>query len=362
MLKVNKPNLLIVNGAQFGYSSGHYYYCKYLSTAFSIRYICFDRGLERVKLNGIEVTYVSFSGSTIKRNARFLKQCINYCSNLKPDILFVTYFNLCFLLAIFCKSGKAVLDIRTGSLKKNRLIRRFENFIILLQTYLYDKIVILSPNLQRKLAIQGRNSIVIPLGSEIFYTGDHHFNSLKLLYVGALDNRNITETIEGVSLFLKASPENAKDFRYTIIGFGSDHEVRKLTNSISEMDLTHVVQFLGRKTHDEMSQYFKETNIGIVYIPQKKWYDFQPGTKLYEYMLSGMPVIATNTYENRIVVNGENGVLINDTAEDFSKGLEEVMNKSPFYNSSIIRQFVIDNTWENIVLNKLQPFLFGLVK
>ncbi len=92
------------------------------------------------------------------------------------------------------------------------------------------------------------------------------------------------------------------------------------------------------------------------YIPVKPWYDFQPATKTYEYLLSGIPVIATNTYENRQVINEKNGVLIDDNPESFAIGLEKMYNNINCFDQNIIIRSVQDHEWQNIAL-RLKNYL-----
>jgi hypothetical protein len=75
-----------------------------------------------------------------------------------------------------------------------------------------------------------------------------------------------------------------------------------------------------------------------------------------------MPVIAVNTYENRLRVNENNGVLINDSAKDFCNGLTNIYNRRNSFNSSEIRKSVESYTWENIVNTNLKPYLQKLLQ
>lgn len=358
----NKKKLLIVNGAQFGHSSGHYFYCKYLSEDFIISYICYDRKLNRITLEGVDVHYVSFRGSKSARIFRFLKECIKLSYGIKPNLLLVTYFNLCFILALFCKSRKKILDIRTGSLNENKILRRISNIFVFIQSLCFNRIIILSDSLRKKLFISGKKSNIVPLGSEIYFDKNHNFDTIKLLYVGALDDRNISETLKGLHLFLQKNERSTVSLTYYIIGFGAETEILKIGNCISEYNLSDFVKIEGRKTYEELIPYFEMSNIGVVYIPQTPWYDCQPTTKLFEYMLAGMPVIATNTYENRLIVNTTNGVLINDTPEDFCKGLTNLFTALNSFKSSEIRQSVEAYTWEKIVKTNLKPYLLNLLQ
>jgi glycosyltransferase involved in cell wall biosynthesis len=357
----NKKKLLIVNGSQFGHSSGHFFYSKFLINDFTLGYICYDRGLDRMVLEGVNVNYVSFSGNKLVRVFRFIKECIKQSYFVKPDILFVTYFNLCFLLKLFCKYEKSVLDIRSGSLNKSRIFRGFENYFLLLQSLLFPRVVILSDSLRKKLYISRKKCNVVPLGSEIYFSGNHDFKTLDLLYVGSLDERNITKTILGLHLFRQLNESKSIDIHYTIIGFGSQAEILKILNSISAYNMVNIVKYEGRKNHEELAKYFMSANIGVAFVPQTPWYDCQPVTKLFEYMLSGMPVIATNTYENRLKVNIKNGVLINDTPEDFCNGLREIYLQRDSFDSFEIRKSAETNTWENIVNKNLNPYLKKLL-
>jgi len=358
----NKKKLLIINGAQFGHSSGHYFYCKYLSDEFYIMYICYDRGLNRLTLDGVDVHYVSFRGTKLHRHIRFLFECVRQSIFTKPDILFVTYYIPCFLLALFCTSKKRILDIRTGALNKNRIIRKLVNFGVFFQSLFFSCVIILSESMRKKLLLSIKKSRVVPLGSELIVSGNHDFGEIKLLYVGALDNRNITETIKGIQLFYEINEFKTVALSYRIIGFGTESEIIKIEDSISAYKLSDLVKFEGRKTLEELVPFFGLSNIGVAYVPRTPWYDCQPTTKLFEYMLSGMPVIATGTYENRLIVNDLNGVIINDTPEAFCDGLINIYNRRNLFNSNTIRKSVEAHTWENIVNSNLKPYLLNLLK
>jgi glycosyltransferase involved in cell wall biosynthesis len=360
-LLMKRGKILFINGAQFGHSSGHYYYCKYLSKSFDILYVCYDRGLEHLTVEGVEVKYVPFKGSKVGRMLGLLKESILQSRKFSPDILFVTYFNLSFLTAIFCKSHRTVLDIRTGSLKENKLSNKIDNLVLYLQSVFFSKIIILSESLRQRLSLPSAKCKIVPLGSVILYEGSHKLDDLNLIYIGTLDGRNISDTILGLNQFIRENDKKQHKISYTIIGFGSEAEEEKIIRTIFESNLDGIVKYEGRKNYNELAPYFEISSVGVAYVPQTSWYDCQPLTKLYEYMLSGMPVIATNTFENRIMINTDNGVLINDTPDEFCLGLTHIYNNRFSYNSDVIRKSVELYTWENIVNNNLRPFLEGLL-
>ena len=78
----------------------------------------------------------------------------------------------------------------------------------------------------------------------------------------ALNTRNIAQTVEGLYLFLKRN--NFKDYiSYKIVGFGNSHEEESLKESIEKFEVKNYVSFEGRKTHEELTFYFRNCNIGI---------------------------------------------------------------------------------------------------
>ena len=101
---------------------------------------------------------------------------------------------------------------------------------------------------------------------------------------------------------------------------------------------------------------------GVAFIPGDKHYQVQPATKIFEYLLAGMVVIATQTYENTRVINDSNGVLTDDTAEGFAAGLEKLMEKRMSFKSPAIRDGIGEYAWQRIVAENLLPYLTGLLR
>ena len=121
-----------------------------------------------------------------------------------------------------------------------------------------------------------------------------------------------------------------------------------------------IIIFAGQIPHDKIKPYFDLHNIGVSYIPKTEYFDVQPPTKTFEYLLSGMPVIATDTLENKRVICSKNGVLINDTAEAFYQGLVRIYTDKNNFDSISIRNSSMQYTWYKIV-NDLNTLLQSLI-
>jgi hypothetical protein len=352
-----KRKLLLINGSQFGYSAAHYYYCKYLREEFEIEFICYDRGLRKINLEGVIIKYVPFRRRKFNRLASFISTYVSESRTFKPDILFVVYFNICCFSALFCKGKVKILDIRTGSLNPNNLKRKIENTWLHIQALFFKKNIILSENLRTLLRLSQNKTLLMPLGSEIYYTGDHNFRDLKLLYIGSLDGRRISDTIEGINIFINRNIQVKSKILYTIIGFGSSKEEQFLKEKILSDDLDSIVHFEGIKSQIEVAAYFKEHNIGIAYLPITNYYQKQPMTKIFEYGLSGMFTIATDTFENRLLLDESTGIICSDNPFSFAEALENCYNNRTKFSSTSIREKFRKFEWESLVTEKLLPFL-----
>src|SRR5699024_2778090 len=155
----------------------------------------------------------------------------------------------------------------------------------------------------------------------VISTIDKDFSTLNLLYVGTLNNRNITQTIEGLSIFLKNNPKVKNITTYDIVGDGDEYS--QLMALVDKLSLNHIVKFHGRVPHFKLKMFFDRCNVGISYIPITEYYNYQPPTKTFEYILSGIPCIATQTFENQSLVVADNGILCEDTPVGFSKALKK---------------------------------------
>ncbi|MEA3499544.1 MAG: glycosyltransferase [Candidatus Marinimicrobia bacterium] len=342
--------LLIINQSQFGYHLDTYYYCKYLKDDFDITYICWDYVKKRIEMNKIDVKYVSRDGNLVIRNIRFIINVIKEIKNNKYNIHFIKYFRGCSVLKILFPLKNFIFDIRTSSPNKSKFRRSIYDKFMKFESKFYKNITIITESLRNKLKIYKNKTFILPLGADVISNKKREFNEMNLIYVGILSNRNIEETIIGFEKFYKQNKQQT-NMKYTIIGDGYYNEIEELKMLVKEKGLDNVVEITGYVHHNDLEKYFDTHNIGISYVPKTEFFDVQPPTKTFEYLLSGMPVVATNTLENVKVINSKNGVLIDDNSEGFYKGLIELNKSRKKYNSSTITKSVEQYKWESIVNN-----------
>jgi glycosyltransferase involved in cell wall biosynthesis len=351
---MQKDKLIYINKNQFGYHTDAYMHCKYSKDVFDIIFICFDSNYKKIKEDNIRVIYVK-SRNKFMNSIFFMSTCFYYLLTIKAKI-FIQFFPGCSILkkAFFWK--KMIVDIRTASISDVEEIRKSENIKIKNEALLFDHITIITEGIRDHLKIPKDQSSILPLGTNKLSTTEKNFDKdLKMLYVGTLNNRNIHQTIEGLSLFISKNPTLKID--YYIVGDGPKKDLDKIKRAIEENKLQNLVHLLGRKCHEDIQDLYDNCQVGVSYVPITPAYDLQPPTKTYEYLGAGMPCIATKTSENINLITSTNGVLCDDNPESFANALNEIMlNKSNFKSKSI-GESLVDYNWENIVKNKLKPIL-----
>jgi glycosyltransferase involved in cell wall biosynthesis len=349
--------ILIIKDRQFGYHNGTYFLNVYLKEHYDLTNICYDLKKPKISLHGVDVIYLPFTGNKLIRKIRFILKLLKEVDR-DYDVIFVRWFMGCSFLKIFSFQKKMILDIITGHLSTNNIRVSLVNSLITLESLFFKNITVLSEGLGEFLRIKKEKVHVLPLGSDIISDNQKKFHDLRLLYVGVLTKeRKLGDTIRGLKKFYDEYKDKL-NIQYTIIGDGNDEE--NLKKIINDCQLAHVVQMIGFVHHSKLTAYFDNHNVGVSYVPRLKCFEFQPPTKTFESLAAGMPVIATDTAENRKIVNHKNGVLIADNKEGFYDGLKRIIAHNG-YDSDIIRQSMKAYTWRNIMQNNLRLYFQKII-
>jgi glycosyltransferase involved in cell wall biosynthesis len=349
--------LLILNPAQFGYHLDTYYYCKWARPSFQITYHGFDAGHPALAMEGVTQRYVPRQGSRVRCYLRLLRSCLAECGG-RYDVIFIKYFPGCALLRLWHPRTPFVLDIRTGSVASNPLRRWWQDSLLRAESRCFRRVTVISASLARKLGLARAH--LLPLGADPIETPPKDFSSLRLLYVGTFYGRRIDDTVKAFHRFYLES-RHTMEMTYDVIGDGPNGERARLRAWVKDHGLDHVVSLPGFIHHRELAHYYEKCNVGVSYIPINRIYDCQPPTKTFEYLLAGLPVLATRTTENAAVISEHNGLLIDDTPAAFYEGLKKLMSHRRSYCSDQVRREALRYSWETIVHSNLVPYLNSLV-
>jgi len=354
-----KLKILVVYQGRFGFHVVSYFLCKYASRKHDITYLGLILDPSGVSLNLPNVKvheYICQTGIKGRRELfSILKKKIdkeNY------DIIFTSCIAGISILKNFLKNKKVIIDIRSGYLFRNRLKCFLLNRMRCFEARQFGRnITINSELLAKYLGFRTGEVVELPLGAEPIKNSLRKYNKLRLIYIGGYEKRNIDLTIIGLKLYIDQFKKHNIE-SYDLVAYGpsaaAEDKIRKV---ISENNLNSIVKMHGYVPRDRIKKYLKSANIGVSFVPITPYYDFQPVTKTYEFLVAGLPVIATCTTQNKRLINETNGVLICDNAESFCQGLKEISSRSNKYNSLKIQKESLKHSWKSLILENYIPYI-----
>ena len=86
-------------------------------------------------------------------------------------------------------------------------------------------------------------------------------------------------------------------------------------------ELSDIVSCIGRVPHHDLKKYFDEANVGVSFVPLLAHYQYQPPTKTFEYLMSGLYCIATSTIANKEIISDQ----IHTTFAGYSEGARPIV-------------------------------------
>lgn len=241
------------------------------------------------------------------------------------------------------------MNIRTVSVDADKDKARSINARILKDATPFDRIIMISKGGAEQLHLPMHKVDIVGLGADEISSAVKSYDKLHLLYVGTLNNRHIPDTVEGFHKYLLESGDNTAT--YDIVGDGE--ELQEIKDYVNENKLSDRVFIHGRKPYDQLKPFFDKCNVGVAYVPITEGYSYQPPTKTFEYMLSGLYTIATETWVHRDTVMTGSGCLIKDTPEAFSSALHHITDIKENISDSYVRRGAHKFLWRNVIAGEL---------
>lgn len=138
-------------------------------------------------------------------------------------------------------------------------------------------------------------------------------SNTMLMYVGNLEEyQGIDLLLESLSLALK----HTEKVELVIVG-GNSEDIKKYQDKANKLGLNNNVKFLGAKPASELGNYLSQADVLVS--PRIKGKNTP--MKIYSYLDSGKPVLATNLSTHTQVLNSNISMLSQPTPEEFSKGM-----------------------------------------
>lgn len=133
-----------------------------------------------------------------------------------------------------------------------------------------------------------------------------------ITYAGTL------ETYQGIPLLLECMEILEDKFKLILIG-GKPGQVEKLKEEVASRGLSDKVKLLGSKEPVDIPYYLKISNILV----SPRILGTNIPLKIYSYLKSGIPLVATDLYTHTQSITPDIAVLKKPEAEDFAGGIRE---------------------------------------
>lgn len=167
-----------------------------------------------------------------------------------------------------------------------------------------------------------------------------------IMYIGHLYNwKGIDTLVEAARLF-----KHNQNLLFICVG-GTDMDVKKYKEKIKKIDINNIL-FLGHKRSKEVPYYLRSADVLILpnNTSSEESVKYTSPMKLFEYMASGIPIVASDLPSIREVLNENNSVLVRpDDARSLIEGIKTVLlDKKLAYNiAKKAYEDVRKYTWEN---------------
>jgi len=161
-----------------------------------------------------------------------------------------------------------------------------------------------------------------------------------LLYQGGLDPYRGLEEIISAMNYLPSH------FKLILIGDGRIKE--NLYQLVREENLLNRVFFHDKVPSNKILSYTKQADIGLVmYKNKSKNNYFSTPNKIFEYLLAGIPTVASNhPGKSYIVKNNQTGICTEETPEKIAEAVLEIYNNYDFYKNNCLRN-ATKYSWEH---------------
>jgi glycosyltransferase involved in cell wall biosynthesis len=238
-----------------------------------------------------------------------------------------------------------------------------------IQSLFIEKVIVQSEELKRKMIgirnLKRTDIVDVGFNKNFFYPIDEKRRisckkNLKIaqdhplaIYSGIISSsRQLDRLIIAFKMVLEAVPTA------NLLMVGDGDSLEELKDLAQSLSISESVIFLGRVPHDQVINYLCISDVGISYIPINENYNYNPPLKTFEYLACGLPTIATQTESNRrIITDGLNGILINDTPDDLANSIISLLkdkNKRKFLSSNA-RNSIMQYDYGNIAKTALVP-------
>ena len=170
--------------------------------------------------------------------------------------------------------------------------------------------------------------------------------------LGYMGRFKTMEMDKGVSDILRALIKLSEDIIFVAVG-GSKKDIKFYEEEINRLNLSRRVILIDNVAQGDLAIYQKACDLLLMPFPYNQHYAYYMSPlKMFEYMASKRPIIATDLPSIREVLSEKNAVIVKpDDPKELAQGIKKVINDKKLVQSMSEKAFKdVDNyTWEKRV-------------
>jgi glycosyltransferase involved in cell wall biosynthesis len=194
-----------------------------------------------------------------------------------------------------------------------------------------DAVIAISPSLKDKVEeIKKGFPVEVIENIGLVESGNKDFDKIRrisnelslkgrklILYTGTL------EPYQGIELLIRSIAHVIKEEKgivLVIVG-GREDQITNFKSLAKSLGLMDSIIFTGQRPFNEISSFMEIADVLV----SPRISGTNPPLKIYTYITSGKPIVATNLYVHTQVLDNEIAVLAEPNPEDFGKGILKVL-------------------------------------
>ena len=171
-----------------------------------------------------------------------------------------------------------------------------------------------------------------------------------VMYVGNL------QSYQGIDLLLDSfvhAYHRHEDLQLVVIG-GSDEEIKTYQKKAEEFEVSDRTHFLGPRPVDKLGSYLRQADILV----SPRTQGTNTPMKIYSYLESGVPVLATRLEMHSQVLNDDVAVLTPPTPLELARGIDVLLKDYEFREelTANAREYVREQYSSEVIDGKLTVF------
>lgn len=244
-------------------------------------------------------------------------------NNAGFDLISLLFVKLVFRRSIFCEVNElrmSYLVNRTIGYSPVRWLKfLYDNIIYRLADrllYLFDGLIVISTNLEKRYAVRNKNIIRIPIlidSDNIEIDTDVKAKEESLFKIGFFGSINLKkEGFEGLYYSLSLLKLRYKEFKLILIGNIPQSERKMLLQILpKKYRIIENIDYQGKIPHERVLNVMRTMDLLILPRPDNLQTRYGFSTKLGEYLLSGRPVLVTDVSDNSYYIKNDiNGYIV----------------------------------------------------